>query len=216
MKENTKRVIDEQTLKLLNSGIIINDSDRKKLDNVIEDIEKIYKTAISNVKEEREKQYAEFVPLLEKYGKILGATKYTLQLTKEEYLYLKALILKKISYDRQNLFIGLLVRDDFFNKYDTDKAYNKTSLFDKKEVEVFSLDINEITRISHLTSLNEIQGLDEKADRFANIVKKIGDVSKMFDIYNMKGEELSNRSADWIQGFTAYDDVEVVDAEQVK
>lgn len=217
MNDNAKRIIEEQTLKLLESGLIISENDKKRLDDLIASINEIYTTAISPEKEQREKQFAEYRDSIMLYGKTLSEVKYNLLLTKEEYLYLKALILNKLEYDRQNLFVGLLVRDNFFYKYDTEKSSNRTALFksETNQVEVFSLDINEITRISHLTGLHTIKSLDEKADLFANFIKKIGDISKIFDIYNSRGQELSETGGNWLQGFEKYEPQEV-QAEQVQ
>ena len=82
------------------------------------------------------------------------------------------------------------------------------------------MDITEITRISHLCGLVQINGLDEKADIYANLTKKIGDISKIFDIYNSKGKDLSEEGGNWIQGFEQYDkdssEVEEIVAEQIK
>jgi hypothetical protein len=215
MNDNAKRIVEEQTLNLLNSGAVLSEKDKNILNDIVTKIGTIYETPISQEKEEREAQYNVYRDLITSYGKTLGETKYNLLLTKDEFLYLKNLILKRLDYDRQNLFVGLLVRDNFFYKYDSEKNATKTSLFTENQVEAFPLDINEITRISHLTGLHNIQGLDNKADLFANIIKKIGDISKIFDVYNSRGQELSEQGGNWLQGFEKYD-TEEVEVEQVQ
>ncbi len=216
MNENAKRVADEQTLNLMKSGAIITEYDKASLEELIANIETMYNTPVSEVAQERDAQYSKYRELITSYGKTLGEIKYNLLLSRDEYMFLKNLIINKISYDRQNLFVGLLVRDNFFYKYDTEKNVAKTSLFvGESIVEAFPLDINEITRISHLTGLHEIQGLDKKADIYANIVKKIGDISKIFEIFNSRGQELSEKGGNWLQGFDKYESEQVV-AEQVK
>ncbi len=215
MNENAKKIVEEQTLNLLNSGAVLSEKDKNVLDEIVNKITIIYQTPISQDKDEREAQYNVYRELITSYGKTLGETKYNLLLTKDEYLYLKTLVLKKIDYDRQNLFVGLLVRDNFFYKYDTEKNAGRTELYIEATLEAFPLDINEITRISHLTGLHTIQGLDNKADVFANVIKKIGDISKIFDVYNSRGNELSEQGGNWLQGFEKFDTEEVV-AEQVQ
>ena len=217
MNENAKKIVEEQTLKLLDSGAILIGTDKTKLDNIIEGIYTIYNSPISKVAEERDAQYAQYRELISLYGKTLGEIKFNLLLSKEEYLLLKNIIVNKLEYDRQNLFIGLLVRDNFFHKFDTDKNYTRTALFTSDSpVEAFSLDINEITRISHLTGLYTIQGLDKKADTYANIIKKIGDISKIFEIYNSKGQTLSEEGGNWIQGFEQFEQPQEIDVEKVE
>ncbi len=216
MNDNAKKIIEDHSLMLLNNGAILTKEDKTSLEDCITNILNIYETPISTTKEEREEQYKTYRDIITNYGKLLGEIKYNLLLSKEEYLYLKNLVLNKLDYDRQNLFVGLLVRDNFFNKYDSENNSTRTALFkDGIEVEAFPLDINEITRISHLTGLHTIQGLDKKADNFANIIKKIGDISKIFDIYNSKGQQLSEQGGNWLQGFEAYD-TEEVEAEKVQ
>jgi hypothetical protein len=202
---NTKRVLEEQTLKLLTDNNIITEAVKLTLSELTNKIEKIYETTISPDHVEREKQYGEYRELIQKYGSSLGEVKYNLSLNKEEYMFLKALILNGLTYDRQNLFIGLLIRDEFFNTVDTESSYNRTSLFKNNNTEIFSLNITEITRISHLTGLHTIKGLDKKADLYADIIRKIGEISKIFEVYNSRGQDLSERGGNWLQGFEVYE-----------
>ena len=215
MRENQKKIADEQALKLLDSGIILTTTDKENLDNIIKEIETLYDSPISPDLTERNAQYETYKNLITKYSKTLADIKYNFIISKKEYLFMKSLIIDKISYDRQNIFVGLLVRDTFFYRYDTNKSSTKTALFSEKDIELFKMDITEITRISHLSGLQEIKGLYEKADIFANITKKIGDISKIFDIYNSKGKDLSEEGGNWIQQFDKYDSELIVDPEQV-
>ena len=215
MRENQKKIADEQALKLLESGIILTTTDKENLDNIIKEIETLYDSPISPDLTERNAQYETYKNLITKYSKTLADIKYNFIISKKEYLFMKSLIIDKISYDRQNIFVGLLVRDTFFYRYDTNKSSTKTALFSEKDIELFKMDITEITRISHLSGLQEIKGLYEKADIFANITKKIGDISKIFDIYNSKGKDLSEEGGNWIQQFDKYDSELIVEPEQV-
>ena len=215
MRENQKKIADEQALKLLDSGIILTTTDKENLDNIIKEIETLYDSPISPDLTERNAQYETYKNLITKYSKTLADIKYNFIISKKEYLFMKSLIIDKISYDRQNIFVGLLVRDTFFYRYDTNKSSTKTALFSEKDIELFKMDITEITRISHLSGLQEIKGLYEKADIFANITKKIGDISKIFDIYNSKGKDLSEEGGNWIQQFDKYDSELIVEPEQV-
>ncbi len=215
MNENAKRLLEEQTLQLLENNKLINESDKTELTDLTNKIEDIYNTKISADASEREKQYAEYRDLIQSYGKFLGELKYNLSLDRDEYLFLKSLILNGLTYDRQNLFVALLIRDEFFYVVDSEKSHSKTSLFKESDFTTFSLNITEITRISHLSGMFEIKGLDKKADIYASIVKKIGDVSKVFEVYNTRGQDLSERGGNWLQGFEVYENTESVDVEQV-
>jgi hypothetical protein len=216
MNENAKRLLEEQTLQLLENNKLISESDKKELQDLTNKIEEIYITKISADATEREKQYGEYRELIQSYGKFLGELKYNLTLANDEYLFLKSLILHGLNYDRQNLFVGLLIRDEFFYVVDSEKSHNKTSLYKNGvDEQTFNLNITEITRISHLSGLFEIKGLDKKADIYASIVKKIGDISKVFEVYNTRGQDLSERGGNWLQGFEVYENTESIDVEQV-
>ncbi len=205
MNENAKKIIEEQTLKLLEDSNILDNEHRDALDGKLKEIDAFYQIPASPDKDIRETQYGEYRELLTSYGKLFSATLYNLTLTRREYIYLKNLILKKITYKRQELFLGLLVRDEFFRVVDAEKSAVKTNLAFTGGKETFKLDITSITRISHLTTFHEINGLDEDAEVFAEILKKIGNISKIYEVYSGKGDDASAEGGNWINGFNIYE-----------
>lgn len=204
----TKNKLDIQIDESVSEYSFIDKTEVDNLSKIISNIEEILHSEISSTLEVREKQYTDFREYISSYGRVLGDTKFNLSLTRDEYLYLKKLILKNLEYDRQNLFIGLLVKNDFFKKYDNKDTVSDTSLYSLLKTETFKLNITEITRISHLTSLNKIHGLDKEADIFSHIIRKIGEISKIVELYDNKGKQLSESGNNWIQGFAKYDDIQ--------
>lgn len=206
--------IDEQFDKILNSNKILKKEDKENIDSLIESINNFYKTEIPSDKVEREKVYLEYVSKIEEFGKTLSGIVYSFQLSKEEYLFLKDTLLKKLEYDRENVFIALLIRDNFFYKYDTITDPNKTSIkmedMNGKFVTSLPININDLTRISHLLGMYTIKDIiSKKADIFASCIGKIGDISKIFNYYKTKGEQLQNGGDNWLKGFEVYDEDEL-------
>jgi hypothetical protein len=219
MTDEKKRMIDDQTKELIDKDILIGAEDKATLLKIISDAEELFSLPLSDVAEEREASWTKYTEYMSNYGKTLGSIKYNFFLTKEDYLFLKNVILSKTKYDRNNVFIGMIVRDDFFRKFDSEVIPTKTSLYkgDGTVPELFQIDINEITRISHLTSLYEVQGLTKEAESFFNIIRKIGDISKIFEVFKTKGDDINTKGGDWTMGFDVFDNPngEVIVPEQV-
>jgi len=190
----------ERGSKILDENIVLNKEDRDGIENLIKQMHELIKDAPSKEKQIKEKQYSDYTELISTYNTSLSNLKFNFILDRDEYLYLKNLILHKISYNRENIFLGLLIKDNFFNHYDSDKSYNKTSLF-KTNSETFKLTIVELTRISHISNLVEIKGLDKEAELYSSIVRKIGDISKAIDYFDTLGAMTTEKGTNWILMF---------------
>lgn len=190
----------ERGSKVLDENIVLNKEDRDIIENLIKQIHELIKDAPSKENQIKEKQYSDYKELITAYNISLNELKFNFILDREEYLYLKNLILHKLSYNRENIFLGLLIKDNFFNHYDSDKSYNKTNLF-KTNTETFKLTIVELTRISHISNLVEIKGLDKEAELYSSIVRKIGDISKAIDYFDTIGAITTEKGSNWISMF---------------
>lgn len=198
--------IHESLKQMIDSGVFITTEDKGKLEDIIVQLDTIYKAPISKVSEEREKQYENYRTLITSYGRLLGETSFRLLLTREEYLFLKNQILKEIKLTRENLILAQVVRNDFFYTLDSEKKPNKTAIFKGDvTVETFPVNITEITRISHLNSFIAISCTDPNADNYVNIIKKIGDLNKIFEVFNKAGDVMSDKGGNWVQGFDVFD-----------
>ncbi len=237
MSNGHKLIIDEDLQRLLDSNQILRKEDKENVESVIGQVEKFYELEVPSDKDAREKLHVDYVQSIEEFGKTLGTILFSFQLTKDEYLFLKDTILKKLEYNREEVFIALLVRDDFFYKYDTETSTIKTSIkMDKlkvgeveKLVTSLPININDLTRISHLLGKYIAKDIvSKKTDNFASCIRKIGDISKIFNYYKMQGEKLQEVGNNWMSGFDKYDEqeleqeleeansAEVVEVEKVK
>jgi len=225
MENKNYAVNDDRINTLLDSGILSVDN-RNKIDPVIGALAALFNTDVSDDLVERNKQFNEYRDTIVTLVPTLVDFKYSFQLSKSEYLDLKKIVLTGIEYNRENLFIGLVVRDTFFSHYDESKDPKKTSILFEKVNEseelyaTFELDINEITRLSHLTGLFTIKDLTSKlADNFSEIVKKVGEITQIYNHYTIVIEKLSEAGGNWtlvISEKDEADDVENLEVEAEK
>lgn len=183
---------------LVDSGIIINKEDSATLDKILEDCYAIIENGSYTNNEEKDKAYGDYRKLAMDYGRTLGQTLYNFGLDEDEYKLLKKVIMRDNEYDRQDIHIGLLVKDEYFDKMESRPNWSKEKF--NQGVEILACDINTTTRISHLFGKYKIKGLGRDAEIFYEISKKIVDVSKIFEYYNNMGEQMSKDAMNWTQG----------------
>lgn len=176
-----------------------------RLTTIESELLEYYKTPISEdlEPEEKKKLINVYHEKIKEYGRTLSETSFKLKLTLGEYLFLKNTILTGLEYDRQNIFVALMVKDDFFVT-DNEKSPVTTSIeFENdgnEKTHTFEVNINTLTRISHLLSLYKSKGLmDSSSNCFANVVRKTIDISRVFDVYNKKGESIQIEGDNWLK-----------------
>jgi hypothetical protein len=206
---------NEQFEKLLNSNIVLRKEDKDRLDTLITEFEAFHLTVVPSDKVEREEVYSNYRAKISEFGATLAEVLYNFQVTREEYLFLKDTLLKKLEYNRENVFVALMVRDEFFGLYDDEaKSTTKTTIefkeVGKLNVAVLPININDLTRISHLLGLHVVKDITtKKAEYFASVVKKIGDIAKVGNYFTMKGNQLKEAGSKWLLGFDQYDSEEL-------
>lgn len=193
--------LETQTVELLKDGYIVSGEQVEKINNLFNEIVNIYRTNIPTDEEGKTIAHKNFAEKIRNYGSLVGNTTYNFYLAKNEYLFLKSFLLNKVPYNRDNAFIWKLVKDEFFGKYDTNKSATHTSLYQVNDNEVFSLNITEITRISHLTASYEGKGADGMLETYCSILNSIGMVSKVYELFKEKGELLKDQGDVWLLGF---------------
>lgn len=200
-KEISKEQIEQHKTyvrKIIDSGLVINKEDSKTLDTILESAYSIIEDKEYNTNEEKDTAFEEYKELAMSFGRTLGSTLYNFGLDEGEYKLLRKIIMTDLEYDRQDIHFGLMVKDDYFNKVEARKDWTVTKF--KKGVEILPTDINTVTRISHLFGQYKVKGLGSVAENYYEILKKITDVSKIFEYYNNMGEQMSKDASNWIQG----------------
>ena len=88
-----------------------------------------------------------------------------------------------------------------------------------KDLIAFPVNATEITYIYHLISKHNVKGLTKDSYTFAQILKRIGSISKVFNYYDTTVKSLSTEIQDWItsleDGVTIEGKVETVEATTV-
>lgn len=186
--------------------ILENDSE-SSLDSKIYDIEEYLK---NNTKENYKREnyssdeeydnaiddiYKNAQDLWRDYASTLKDVKYNFYLNRKQYNFITDLILTKMEYDVNTVFFAIELSDLLANMKKTSKYQNDTDLLG------FPVDATEITYIYHLISKHKVKGLSDKSYYFAQVLRRIGDISKVFNYYDTAGKNLSTDIQNWIVTF---------------
>ena len=78
---------------------------------------------------------------------------------------------------------------------------NTGSAKDDKSVQGYISDATEITYIYHLIAKHKVKGLKNASYRFAEVLKRIGNISKVIAYYDTHAKNLSKDIQDWVASF---------------
>jgi hypothetical protein len=140
----------------------------------------------------------------------LKDAKYNFYLNRPQYNFLTGLVLKKLEYDVNTVFFAIELTDMLGMMKNTDKYSNDDDLIS------FPVNTTEITYIYHLISKHTVVGLTRDAYIFAQILRKIGEISKIFNYYDATSKNLATDVQDWVSSFDEGVSIEEVKGEVVK
>lgn len=187
MNEQQKKIYEEETEKLLASGIIKAEQ-RNELDTLTNTVDSILNTDVSNTDQAtKDASYGAYKETMMAYGKALSEVRYVLDFTADEMDFLYNTITRKLSYTRQDLFVVKQVVEHFLSEK-------------QKGAKQLELSIELATWTSFLVGKYEVQGYNSTARTFMSVVEKLMATSRVFDIYNKRGEEITERAGIWISG----------------
>lgn len=176
--------------------LLIDGSVESNLDNKISNIESHMESNVGKGKPEEEKDalYKKAQELWSEFAGSLKGAKYNFYLNRPQHKFLTNLILTKLEYDVNTVFFAIeltgMLADMKDVKYTNDD-----------DIIAFPVDTTEITYIYHLISKHKVNGLTKDAYTFAQILRKIGDISKIFNYYDAQGKSLSTEVQDWVAAF---------------
>jgi hypothetical protein len=148
--------------------------------------------------EEKDSLYAEAQKLWNEYSQLLNDAQFGLVLNKSQYIYMTNLLLEKMEYDVNLLFFAIELTNMLGNmkmKKDAERYKNDTDCI------VYSLTATDITYLYHVLQQHKVKGLKQASFTFAEIIRRIGDISKIFSYYDNESKELSTEIQDWVVGF---------------
>lgn len=166
------------------------------LDSKIANLENFMKSNVGKDQPDEIKDglYKSAQELWVEYAAALKDAKYNFYLNRPQHKFLTNLLLTKLELDVNTVFFAIELTDMLANMKDV-KYTNDT------DVIPFVVNTTEITYIYHLISKHKINGLTKDAYTFAQILRKIGDISKIFNYYDAAGKSLSTEVQDWVASF---------------
>jgi len=143
---------------------------------------------------EKDELYQSAQSLWKGYINELKEAKYNFQLNRPQHRFLTDLVLNKLEYDVNSVFFAIELKDLFESMKDG-KYSNDEELIS------FPVNATEITYIYHLISKHTVKGLVKDSYLFAEVLMKIGSISKIFNYYDTTGKNLSSDIQDWVLTF---------------
>jgi hypothetical protein len=144
--------------------------------------------------EEKDELYKNAQLMWKDYANILRTIKYSFFLNRPQWKFLTDLILTKLEYDVNTVFFAIELTNLLASMKDT-------KFTDDKQLIPFPVDATEITYIYHLISKHKVKGLSKDSYTFANILKRIGDISKVFNYYDTAAKNLTGDIQNWVTSF---------------
>lgn len=195
--------------------IILTNEVESVLDGKIMGIESYMVNTIGKGKTQEEKDsiYGEAQNLWRDYSVSLRDAKYNFHLNRSQWKFLTNLILSKLEYDTNTVFFAIELTD-MLGSMKSVKYANDNDLI------AFPVNATEITYIYHLISKHTVKGLTADAYTFAQILRRIGNISKVFNYYDATAKSLATEIQDWVasfeEGVTREGEDEVAEAKVVK
>lgn len=124
----------------------------------------------------------------------INGAKFNLNLTKEEYNYLVDLLENEFEYDANTMFFVV----ELLNWIDNVGGKDIKNDIDKEAVQATA---TEITLIFHIIGKHKIKGLCKEAFLYMEIIKRITEISKLYDYWNNISKELSQEIQHWVASF---------------
>jgi len=192
--------------------LLIDNSIEANLDEKVSNIEKYMSSNVGKgqTDEVKDSLYKGAQELWSEYANALKEAKYNFYLNRPQHKFLTNLFLNKLELDVNAVFFAIEL---------TDMLANMSDVKYTNDVDIISFPVNttEITYIYHLISKHKVFGLTKDAYTFAQILRKIGDISKIFNYYDAAGKSLSTEVQDWVAAFEdgVSRETEMVEVEEV-
>lgn len=176
---------------------IISNFDEVSLDEAIQNIEQFM---VDNIgygmpEEEKDRLYAEAKVLWNKYAEILRNVKFTFYLNRKQYQFLTELLRDKLEYDVNTIFLAIELTNMLGS------WHMSGTLRDDSKLKGYSSDATEITYMYHLISKHKVKGLTNSTYLFAEVLRRIGEISKVINYYDNAAKQLSTDIQNWVASF---------------
>jgi hypothetical protein len=129
------------------------------------------------------------------YAEIFKDVPYTFYLNRKQYQFLTTLLNDKLEYDVNTVFLAIELTNMLGTWITSDKHKTDTDL------KGFTADSTEITYMYHLIAKHKVKGLGKDTFLFAEVLRKIADISKIINYYDTAAKNMSTDIQQWVAGF---------------
>jgi hypothetical protein len=147
---------------------------------------------------EKDMLYAQAQSIYVEFKKTLRDVKFNFYLNRPQYNLLTDLILKRIEYDVNTVFIAIELTEIL-------GVMEGTKYLNDKEIKLFEVDATELTYIYHLIQTHKIKGLTKEAYTFSKLLVRIGELSKVINYYDALAKSLPDEISQWALRMDATD-----------
>jgi len=170
---------------------VISLENETELENKADVVRSFMSDTKAGTAKENDESYATAQGLWKDYTTVLEKVKYSLLLNRKQYNLLTDIILTKIEYGVDNIFYAIELTEALNKMRETSKFNN--------DVDVVGFEVNatELTYVYHLLSQFKVKGLTNNAYIFSQILLRIGDVSKVFNYFDIENKSLSQEVQEW-------------------
>lgn len=145
--------------------------------------------------EEKDAAYGAAQSIHKEYLREFLDTKYNFWLNRPQYHFLTELVLTKLEYDVNTVFIAI----ELTNLMGLMKAKGKYT--NDVDVICYEITATELTYVYHLLAKHTVKGLSKQAYTFVEILSRIGELSKIFNYYETANKNLVADITDWVVTF---------------
>lgn len=176
---------------------LLSTEDESKLDKLLGDISEFMEKNSGKGKtdEEKDNLYLSAQTIWHEYADMLRNVKFSLYLNRGQYNFLTNMLLTKMEYNVDSVFVALEVSKTLVSWKETSKY--KTD----EDVIGFLGNPTEITYIYHLISKYTVRGVVNETYRFAEVLSRIADVSRIINYYDTMAKNLASEITDWVASF---------------
>jgi len=211
VQENVKKVEDKLGVELLGDKPILKLDNEGKLRFISEENEEKLDSKIVAIKdfiannegkgkseEEKDRLYKEAQTLYNEALSDLADTQFNLFLNRRMYKYMHDLLTKNMEYNVDTIFFAIDLANTLEGMQELAGQFS-----DDTGMGSFPFTATDVTYTYHLLKDHTVKGLQKNTFVFAEILRRIADVSKVFKYYDNAIKDTHKEIVDWV---TLFDD----------
>jgi hypothetical protein len=145
---------------------------------------------VGKTDEQKDMDYANAQVMWKSYQQDLRDVKFNFNLDRSQYTLLTDILLKKLEYGVDNIFIAIELTELLASMHGT--KYN-----DDNQIKSFACNATEITYIYHLIQTYKVKGITKETYTFSKILLRIGEISKLVSYYDANAKNLTKDISEW-------------------